>query len=59
MHAAVESAQLLGREGHADRKMLLEMAGAYRQGVDVTSDGEKLGAPLIYLPDNGRDNSDD
>lgn len=42
--AAVETAMMIGREGHADRKMVLEMTGDYRQGsdVDVTSQGKSL-----------------
>lgn len=42
--AAIATARKVGREGHADRKLLLEMAGLYRPADGVGRD-DRPGAP--------------
>ncbi len=46
LHTMGQSAQLLGREGFADRKLLLEMTGDYRPSTktDVTTAGHPIKA---------------
>ena len=45
---AVQSAAILGRDGHQDRKMILEMAGEYRQEVGVDVSGK---VEVAYIND--------
>lgn len=50
MAAMAETATIIGRDGHADRKMFFEMTGDYQRqsAVDVTSDGERIHIDLTW-----------
>lgn len=54
-----ETAVMVGRDGHADRKLFVQLAGDLTEKVDMTSGGEKIEAPVIYIPDNERDDAGD
>lgn len=54
-----ETAATQGRDGAADRRLFMQLAGDLVERVDATSKGEKLEGVVVYLPDNGRDGGDD
>lgn len=50
--SALQTSKIVGKDGHADRKMLLEMAGQYeppRQNVDHTTNGKDLPVAIIEI----------
>lgn len=57
LQASIDCAVTDGPQGHQDRKMLLEVAGIYRPPKQ--SDQAVVAGIVIYLPDNGREDSSD
>lgn len=58
LEAMGETAAMVGREGNADRRLLFDMRGDLVGRVDMTSGGERIEAPVVYIPANGRDEGD-
>lgn len=54
-----ETAVIVGKEGHADRKLFVQLAGDLVERADVTSGGEKLAAPITYITENRGDGDSD
>lgn len=50
-----QTAATVGREGAADRRLFVQLTGDLVERADLTSDGERIEAPVIYMPANGRD----
>ena len=53
-----ETAATQGRDGAADRRLFMQLAGDLVERVDATSKGEKLESVVVYLPANGREGAD-
>jgi len=54
-----ESAAMIpGKDGAADRRLFIQLAGDLVERVDATSKGEKLESVVVYLPANGREGAD-
>lgn len=49
------AATIPGKDGSADRRLFIQLAGDLVERVDATSKGEKLESVVVYLPANGRE----